>query len=304
MPFEEFARNYEGVGVTQVEPLYTYNGIEVNTNNHGSNQVVIRLDVASAGNCTVSVDQKDTRYFEERDNYKYSYFRVALAKITKDGVRFVDAKLSPARNIFMQQDLTPGSYVLLVEAFWSHNCREFVVSTYSEQTIDFNLMKNQGGELFDTAQYLLYRDMARQKMDSGEVQTRDFPIHDRQTGKSVNLQHGSVEDNSVGLTFKAYANKTNQTVFRETEFLNVKGFDIISEINNGGKKRYEINPNEVDGVLLLMNPKEREFQASTRTLDQGFLPGKGTNVLETYQDKMWNSTPQKKSTMKKMEAVA
>jgi hypothetical protein len=69
-------------------------------------------------NITVSVDQTDSRLVDNKA-YSYSYFRVTIGKLNDNkGVQFVDSLLSPERNVFLENTLPAGDYLIMVEAYW------------------------------------------------------------------------------------------------------------------------------------------------------------------------------------------
>ncbi len=55
----------------------------------------------------------------DNPNYSYSYFRVTIGKLRgNEGIDFIDSVLSPERNIFLENNLDAGDYIILVEAYW------------------------------------------------------------------------------------------------------------------------------------------------------------------------------------------
>ncbi len=51
--------------------------------------------------------------------------------------------MSCERNIFLENDLSAGEYMILVEAYWSNDLtREFNIGTYSDRTIELELLKS------------------------------------------------------------------------------------------------------------------------------------------------------------------
>lgn len=100
----------------------------------------------------------------DNPNYSYSYFRVTIGKlIGKKGIRFIDSVLSPERNIFLENTLTQGSYIVLIEAYWSNNLvRKFNVGTYSEQDIDLELIK-MTEDKYNHCEYLMWKDLGKRE---------------------------------------------------------------------------------------------------------------------------------------------
>jgi len=79
----------------------------------------------------------------DNDEYSYSYFRVTIGKYNKQSksIAFVDSAMSAERNIFLENELQAGEYMVLVEAYWSNNvARRFNVGTYSDRTVEIELL--------------------------------------------------------------------------------------------------------------------------------------------------------------------
>lgn len=100
---------------------------------NGSNKTIARITVPQDTNITLSIDQIDSRIIDH-DDYSYSYFRVTIArKDATEGLVFVDSVLSAERNIFMENTLKAGNYIVLIESYWSNSiCNKFNLGSYSD----------------------------------------------------------------------------------------------------------------------------------------------------------------------------
>ena len=121
------------------------------------------MSVQETGNMMFSIDQTDSRIVDNAQ-YSYSYFRVTIGKLQgKEAIEFIDCVLSPERNIFLENQLTAGDYIVLVEAYWSNNLvRNFNVGTYSEQQIDLALISSNP-KVYNHCEYLVWKDFGRKR---------------------------------------------------------------------------------------------------------------------------------------------
>jgi hypothetical protein len=77
----------------------------------------------------------------DNPNYTYSYFRVTIARVEANDYVFIDSVLSPERNIFLENRLEAGTYVVLVEFYNSTDfVRDYNVGTYSEENITLSML--------------------------------------------------------------------------------------------------------------------------------------------------------------------
>ena len=132
MPFEEFVKCFQGIGILEIIPGAVSNGMLVQQSD--SNLSMARLSCPQQTNITISIDQKDSRSVDN-EQYQYSYFRVTIGQLVDNkGIRFIDSILSAERNIFLENTLDSGDYIILVEVYWTNRIvNSFNIGTYSDQ---------------------------------------------------------------------------------------------------------------------------------------------------------------------------
>lgn len=98
------------------------------------------MTVSGETNVTISIDQTDSRILDN-DDYSYSYFRLTVGKLSNGELEFIDSAMSAERNIFIEDELEAGEYMILVEAYWSNDVnRTFNIGTYSDRTVELELL--------------------------------------------------------------------------------------------------------------------------------------------------------------------
>lgn len=78
IPFEEFVKYYQGIGILEIIPGAVSNGVQVDQSGRG-NKSILRMTCHQDTNVTISVDQIDSRIVDHPD-YSYNYFRVTIAR--------------------------------------------------------------------------------------------------------------------------------------------------------------------------------------------------------------------------------
>lgn len=104
-----------------------------------------------------SVDQIDSRIVDKQD-YSYSYFRLTIGRMKSDSIEFIDNILSPERNIFLEQTLTAGEYLILVEPYFAtKHVDSYNIGTYSDQLVNLSLI-NVDETKYNYCEYLIWKD--------------------------------------------------------------------------------------------------------------------------------------------------
>jgi len=78
--------------------------------------------VPRPGKYTISIDRKDRHYYREIITL-LSLNRLVIGKVTSNGIIFVAAECDCFRNTYVRVNLTPGTYVALVEVEYSEKTR-------------------------------------------------------------------------------------------------------------------------------------------------------------------------------------
>jgi hypothetical protein len=271
MAFEQFIQNYEGVGICEVEGTHFSNSVAIQDKT-GEEKQILRFDVDTAGEYTVSVDQKDTRSFRE-GTYQYSYFRATIGRLVNNDIDYVGASLSPSRNIFVKSHLEPGSYVILVDTYWQSIVKEAVVSLYGPGKAGIRNVAFDA-TLFRKAEYLIWRNFCLQNERLFKA-GNPVPLNDGY--RSATLQKSNFQSGDLGMNLNLWKYISgNGAVVKSFKALDVKGFDIITENDNGDSHAMSINPNGVEAEIFKMDPRKEAFscrQQSTGTeIHDGPIP--------------------------------
>lgn len=158
---------------------------------HGLNNYnVIRLYVPENTEITVSLNQRDKRYFKGTNHpeYNYSYARLLVAEITKDGLEYCTGNSSGyLRNLQATHTFKAGTYLITAEVNWNQDFHKvFNVSFYSEKMIGI-----EGLEYADLLQ--IQRNIvisAIGKLENSKTVTSYGKYGDAKIQKTVDCIHG------------------------------------------------------------------------------------------------------------------
>lgn len=257
---EDFIRNYEGIGICKVNPANKYNCVKLNQKGKGRKSMV-RFDVYTAGEYTMSIDQKDCRHFPG-DQYRCAYVRVTIGRITNNNVEFVDCVLTPDRNIFCEENIQPGKYVALIEFYWEDNfTRQFTFSVYGPEMAGIKKMV-ANDNLFQSTEYLIWKNFAKTRSNKFQDEGK-FPI-----SRGFELSKSGYQSQNYAVSITKWKNHSGQgTVEQVIRTPDAVGFDIISEFTNGNQHTLKINPNNIEVIIFKMDPRQEEFGSSIETVD-------------------------------------
>lgn len=77
----------------------------------------------------------------------------------------MDSKLSAERNIFLENFLPRGEYVILIESYWeSRICNRYNIGTYSDHPVEIQLM-NSNEQLYNSTEYQIWKSFVRNHRD-------------------------------------------------------------------------------------------------------------------------------------------
>jgi hypothetical protein len=280
MPFEDFVQYFEGIGTVKTHPGYVGNSVFVKRADDQS-LTTIRLTIRQQTNLTLSIDQIDSRIIDSKD-YAYSYFRVTVGRLKgKDTIEFVDAVLSPERNIFLENIFPPGDYIVLVEPYWSGNLAEsFTVGTYSDAHVELELIKTDA-TLYRKTEYTIWKQFAaanktKMEMTSSRVASDAGNEAKIDTYKLQNKKYANI-------LYSFFNNSPKATVHSTFTLVNVKGFTPNARTVSGNTADVLVNPTDNDILLFNMDPRASGFSLSYKVSAEEVIPYKfspDTNTLE------------------------
>lgn len=200
---------------------YSVNFSHKNTNNN-----VLRIKVTERQEVTISLNQKDRRYFKnsQHPDYFYSYSRILLGKVGRNSLEYVTGNAAGfERNLQATHVLEPGTYLLTLEINWSQNyCNDFNVSFYSEGKL---AIENLYEVDLLSAQKNIIRS-AIDRADTGKTKTDYSKFGDPQIQKSVGCIHG--------IFYFLYENHSNRKVklCETVKFSQISNLKICSPFTN------------------------------------------------------------------------
>jgi len=187
---------------------------------------VVRLIVPERMEITVSLNQRDRRYFKgtNHPDYFYSYSRILIGKVEKNGLEYITGNASGfERNLQATHVFEPGVYLITCEVNWNQDYyKSFNLSFYSEGEISI--------EGVDQADLLAIQKniikSAIPKIENNKMVTYYGKYGDSNIKKTVDCIHGifyfHYENNS----------KKKNKLFETVKFSQITNLKICAPFTN------------------------------------------------------------------------
>jgi calpain-15 len=281
MSLEDFSKHFQGVGILEIIPGAVHNGMSIQKNISGSNLTLARMTVSKNTNLNLSLNQIDSRTVDN-PAYSYSYFRITIGKIAKDNnIEFVDSILSCERNIFLENTLEVGDYIVLVEAYWENDLiRNYNLSTYSDNRVELQLLEDND-KIYLKSEYLIWKDFGLKNKNKMELKKERYATDGQNKAMIKNYQY---QNQHFGMMLYNYVNEDNKnSVHSVIKFDKLQGFDPNgASLNNRGAELI-INPNDNDVILYKMDPREKSFSLANQIVQEEVIPYKFSDDTKTVE---------------------
>jgi len=111
--------------------------------------------LSGEGDYTISLSQKDNRFYDENNDIKYSQCRLVIAKKNDDELEFVKCVTGIwKRDTYAELgELQEGNYLIYVSMDWDDNTPEedrfYNITSYGPESVEFEVLDadSEKGEL-------------------------------------------------------------------------------------------------------------------------------------------------------------
>ncbi len=93
-------------------------------------------------------------------NYRYSYFRISLAKVNSKGLEFISSKFSSKRNIIIEKLLKKGTYMMMIEPIWQNQRYNFNIGGYTSSMIFIDQCDYFNDQEYNRLELLFWKDFS------------------------------------------------------------------------------------------------------------------------------------------------
>ena len=145
MSFQDFIYYFSCVTVCEITSGFVYSSVEAGHEKNG--YCVIHVEVGTAGEYNLSVNQKDRLYMSTIERYDYSPVRVIVCRDLRGSVEYVAGLRGCERNFNQRVQLRRGKYAVFVMFDWQFDEREFSVSVYGAESVSFQVLGASEGFL-------------------------------------------------------------------------------------------------------------------------------------------------------------
>ena len=281
MTLEDFVKYFQGIGILEIIPGAIFNGISVQKANNNSNLSLARISLPQNTNLTLSVDQMDSKTVDN-EKYSYSYFRVTIGKLNgKKGIEFVDSKLSSERNIFLENTMEAGDYIILVEAYWENDLvRKFNIGTYSDYSVEIELLEDND-QVYLKSEYLIWKDFGKRNMEKMNLKKERVASDGTNDATIKSYQY---QNKKFAILLYNYVNFDDKnSVHSVMKFNKLKGFDPNGQQQNRNGAELIINPKDNDVLLFKMDPRKKGFSLSHQIIQEEVIPYHFTDETKTIE---------------------
>ncbi len=268
MPFSQMPEFFEGIGILKTQPGYVGNSVYVQRSKFVDLHVV-RLTVRSKTNISLSIDQTDTRLIDKED-YSYSYFRITVGRIQgKETIEFVDSLTSSERNIFLENELAPGDYIILIEPYWANSfAKSFNVGSYSESYVELEIL-NAERALYRKAEYLIWKNYITVHKD--KLQFSSTRVAKDGTNK-VKIDCYKVQDDKYANIIHGFYNQsTNIAVHTTYNYAKLVGFMPVARTYSLNVTELITNMQDNDVIVFNMDPRSEQFSMAYKATAEELL---------------------------------
>lgn len=304
LSIQDFVQFYQTVGVCQVEPFFYYNSIKID-DIIGIEKHIIRFDVDASGTYTISIDQLDPRISSHVITSKdikgqMSYFRVLIGKLTNSDIEFKACRLSHLRSTFVQAKLEIGSYVALVDSYWSkQSMRKFSFGVYGPGKSGIRkLSPNESA--FHGSEFEVWRNFS---LTCPGKFTRQGTYIVGENTHTATISKFNLQDMRYGISLNRWDHDRGQvSVVKGFTTANRRGLEVVTESGYGQNHFVTLNPSWSSVEIFKLDPRCNEFSVTQKPIAMELvdnqLPGNKSvrNLLMAYSAEIpsYSSSPNNK----------
>lgn len=249
LDFNEFVKNYSSVVICQIEEKFEYSSKILNET---KKLTVVKFEVKVESDYYFSIDQKEkdtNQDLQTNHNAQFDFFRILTAKLSKEGLEFINCTFSSKRNIFHQTFLDPGVHIILIETYTKEKLNPFHLGCHSHFKLNFEIVKVQKTD-FNKLEYLAWKDFYEQSLEGFEF-----------VKEKEGLQIYKLEGENFGIWLEGYTNiSQNKKLTIERKLENIQGTELIhpkSKVQMGDSYIIDIGIDERAVELIKLNPLEK-----------------------------------------------
>ena len=222
---EDFQKNYDDVITYKYFPNYYYNNIkikDVSKINYSQKTInftektILKMVLKKDTHIFITLFQKDARICPE--NYKYSYFRINIAKITQKKIEYIYSKFSCKRNITFENLLKSGEYIIMIEPTFQSQKTEYSIGTYSSSITLITECKNFTKKNYNRFEILFWISFSKKYPDQmidkykSKIITTDFEINE-------------YSNQDLGIFFYQLKNLSEDQIIKQLYEIEIEGYD-------------------------------------------------------------------------------
>lgn len=124
MTFRDFSKFFYDIQICYYADGFKYTGLKVSSK--PSETVYFAIEILKKGEYFISVNQKNKRFFPDKDKYEYSH----LALLVGNRGQHLGCSIKQDKENWIRIDAKPGTHFAVVKTPWIHCVNEFSLSVY------------------------------------------------------------------------------------------------------------------------------------------------------------------------------
>lgn len=233
MTYADFVKYYSDLQICYYHDKFKYSAARFNTKPNET--VNLSFQITQKGVFYLSVNQRLKREFPKSKAYKFSNLEFSVSKLDNQGnPKLIGSQAKPDFENWIERELEPGNYVVMIKTPWVSCVNEFSFSVYGPEMVILNV-KDPNAIPDDFAQKAI-KNLAK---DDTQAQTFDFG---KQGYPEVKYKFSH---NSNGNGYLYIENGTSNVVYTGTaDFSSSSGIALKEPYNGYLKPVITLKPKE------------------------------------------------------------
>ena len=254
---EDYVEMFEAVYCFAVDRATVPGSLQVARGAAEKQKTSLVLEVASAQECCLTIDQIDQRLAQLP--LSYSPCRVMVVRVLGQAFALAAVCTDATRSLCLFAKLQAGRYICLIETYWANaEHQSFVCGCYSLDGLSIS-KSDFGPEEFDLVQLKAVSSLAAsnlrlfRQLSARPVQQKDL--------QAVVSQHIARDDKNGIVVLAVKNDKSNADFVWQFRFTNLSGLEVLARRVSGEKCKVVVPKNSTEVLVLKFDPRGMQADA-------------------------------------------
>ncbi|KRX05713.1 hypothetical protein PPERSA_09853 [Pseudocohnilembus persalinus] len=246
---EDFVKQFHYVTANYVKESYQYDSIKIPTKKNHS--ILLKFNIKEDNtHAFLEITQKDSRHFESKDKYNYSYARILCC--SGDFQEWIGDNEGKERNISLEGTFKKGTYIAWIDISDQHKKFDadfIIVSSYSDKQVQFSQQYEykKENELQILDQMLICQPSQNEELVKIFEEDDKIARYQGQAGGYIYFQ--LVNNSTKGSIYKSII-----------QMVGKQNIQIMHPYNNDKEVKIKLKPKEVKIVKYTVKDNNKQAQ--------------------------------------------